>query len=115
MKITIVIDDADPAATTEAARTIGRAFVGTGSTESVSSVDADGPEATPRPAIDENAGAAPRVDVGAPSSTESTSGSGSESGAAGNGSQPAGPNPPARPAGDPAGESAGPAPELGGG
>lgn len=119
MKITIVIDDPDPTAATEAARTISRAFVRTGSTESVSGVDADGPAVAAAPALDVDAGPAPRFDVAGPSSSGSTSDPGSQSG--GNGSTPSSPPPrpampnPSRPPGGPVDESAGAAPEHGGG
>lgn len=115
MRITIVIDDADAAAATETAQTISRAFVRAGSGEPTSASGTAHPSTPPGPVVDVDAGPAPHVEVSPPSPSGSTpgstSGSGSGSGSSGNGSQPATPDPSARPAG----ESAGAAPELGGG
>ena len=113
MRITIVIDDADATAATEAAQTISRAFVRGVSSESPAGGTAN-PTAAVAPTVDVDVGPAPRFDVSGPSPSGSTSGPDSDPGSVstGDGSRPATPD---RPAGDTAGESVGAAPELGGG
>ncbi len=106
MRITIVIDDADAAAATEAAQAISRAFVrsgGAGTPADGAAVDAPSSDAGAT-----NVGEAPRFDFrgSAPSPAPS-----------GNGSNPApapSPSPAPSPA-DPEGESAGAAPDIAGG
>ncbi len=116
MRITIVIDDADVTAATEAAQTISRAFVRTGVSGSVSSADDVRPVVSDIPlGADADVGAAPRFGVGGPPAPGSPSDSGDNGSMPATPSRPNMPNPPPRPVDDPADESVGAAPELGGG